>query len=296
MPEQFARGVNGIDLCYETFGDPADPPLLLIMGVSAQMVLWDDEFCALLAGRGFHVVRYDSRDCGRSTYLTGRVSLRAAYVRRRTPYMLEDMADDAAALIERLGLGRVHVVGASMGGMVAQSLAIRYPELVTSLTSMMSTTGRRWVGRPAPRGAAALMATPPTDREGYIEHHLHTFRQIGSPGFAFDERRMRVRAGRAFDRGINRPGTARHLGAVLASYDRTRQLRRLQLPAAIIHGAADQVIDVSGGLATVRAIPRSELHVFNGMGHDLPAELWPRFADIIERISVPARRDSRRGR
>lgn len=294
MAEQFARDVNGIDLCYETFGDPDNPPLLMIMGVSAPMVWWDDEFCDLLAGRGFHVVRYDNRDCGRSSYLHGRVNLRAAYIRRRTPYTLDDMADDAAALVRRLDLAPVHVVGASMGGMIGQLLAIRHPGLVGSLTSMMSTTGSRWVGRPSPRGAAALLATPPTDRAGYLDHHVRTFRQIGSPGFPFDEERMRARAGRTFDRGINRAGTARHLGAVLAATNRAGRLRQLRLPAAVIHGAADPVVDVSGGLATVRAIPGAELHVLNGMGHDLPRDLWPRFADVIERVSARARTGSPR--
>ncbi|MGH3648323.1 MAG: alpha/beta fold hydrolase [Micromonosporaceae bacterium] len=282
MPERIANGVNGIELCYETFGDPDHEPLLLIMGLGAQMIWWADELCALLADREFHVIRYDNRDCGRSTAMHGRVSLPAAYLRRRAPYALEDLAGDAAGLLETLGAGPAHVVGCSMGGMIAQLLAIRHPERVRSLTSIMSTTGNRLVGRPSTRGAAALLSAPPTERGAYIEHLVRTFRAIGSPGYPFEAERMRDRAARTFDRGVNRAGTARQLAACLAAPDRTRQLRQVRVPTAVIHGAADPLVQLSGGIATGRAVPGAELHVIRGMGHDLPSALWPRYADIIE--------------
>lgn len=292
MAEQLASGINGVDLCYETFGAPDHEPVLLIMGLGAQMIWWADEFCALLASRGFHVIRYDNRDCGRSTTMAGRVSLPAAYLRRQAPYTLRELAGDAAGLLEHLGIGPAHVVGCSMGGMIAQLLAIEHPERVRSLSSIMSTTGNRLVGRPSPRGAAALLSAPPTERDAYVAHLVRLFRRIGSPGYAFEEDRMRDRAARTFDRGLNRAGTARQLAACLAATDRTRYLRRVRVPTAVIHGAADPLIHLSGGVATSRAVPGAELHVIPGMGHDLPAALWPRYADIIEQRARTAPRDA----
>lgn len=286
MPESFARDLNGIDLCYDTTGDPAAPALLLIMGLSGQLVWWDDALCAELAGRGFQVIRYDNRDMGRSSRVSGRVGLPAAYLRRQSPYSIEDLADDAAGLLAALGISSAHVAGVSLGGMIAQSLAIRRPELVRSLTSIMSTTGSRFAGRPSPRGMAAVLVKAAADRDEYIAQHLKTMRAIGSPGFAFDTDRIRRRAELSFDRGINPAGSARQLTAVLSAADRTPGLSRLRVPAAVVHGASDPLIDVSGGLATVRAIPDSELHVRHGMGHDLPEPLWPWLADIIERTAA----------
>ncbi|MGH3716653.1 MAG: alpha/beta fold hydrolase, partial [Micromonosporaceae bacterium] len=275
MAEQFARTTDGIELCYETFGDPGDEPMLLIMGLGAQMIWWEDDFCALLASRGFHVIRYDNRDCGRSTSMSGRVSLPAALLLRRAPYPLPSLASDAAGLLGHLETGPAHVVGCSMGGMIAQLLALEHPQLVRSLTSIMSSTGSRLVGRPSRRGAAALMSAPPIERDPYVAHLVTVFRKIGSPGYPFDADRMAERAGRTFDRGINRAGTARQLAACLAATDRTAALRKVRVPAAVIHGAADPLIHVSGGVATARAIPDCELHVIDGMGHDLPETLWP---------------------
>ncbi len=291
MPEEIAQGVNGVDLCYETIGDPADPPLLLIMGMGGQLVWWDDGLCAEFAGRGFHVIRYDNRDIGRSTRQHGAVGLGAAYLRRRSPYTLDDLADDAAALLEHLGSGRAHVAGVSMGGMIGQLLAIRRPDLVRSLTSIMSSTGNRRAGWPTRRGLAAIMAKPAKTREEYVESLLNTFRVIGSPGVPFDADRIRARARRSFDRGLNPAGVARQLSAVLAAPDRTPRLRGLRIPAAVVHGADDPLIGLSGGLATMRAIPGAELHVMNGMGHDLHPAYWTWLAGIIERTAartVPA--------
>jgi len=291
MAEQIARGVNGIDLCYETIGDPAGPPLLLVMGLGAQLVWWDDGLCAELAGRGFHVIRYDNRDIGRSSYLHGKVGIAEAYLRRLSPYTLDDLADDAVALVERLGTGPVHVAGASMGGMIGQLLAIRRPDLVRSLTSIMSTTGSRRVGWPRRRGLTAILTKPAKSREEYAEALVRTFRMIGSPGLPFDADRFRARAEQCWDRGYNPAGTARQLTAVLAAPDRTPLLRRLRLPVAVLHGAADPLVDVSGGRATARAVPGAELHVIDGMGHDLHPRHWARTADVIEgtatRANVP---------
>lgn len=291
--EEFARGLgsNGsvaLDLCYETFGDRAAEPLLLIMGLGAQMTFWDTELCEMLAARGFHVIRFDNRDCGRSTAMSGRVDFARASLLRRTPYTLDAMAGDAVALLDHLGIPSAHVVGASMGGMIAQLLAIQHAPRVRSLTSIMSTTGSRWVGRPSLDGFRTLLTASPTEREAYIEHHVRLFQRISSPGYPPEEQRLRARAELSFDRGLNPAGRARHLGAVLAAGDRTAQLRRLQLPTTVIHGADDPLVSVTGGLATARAIRGAELHVINGMGHDQPPALFGRFADFIEHCASRA--------
>jgi len=282
--EEFARGLGaaGVDLCFERIGDPAGEPLLLIMGLGAPMNWWDTAFCELLAERGFHVIRYDNRDCGHSGRLSGRADFWRASLLRQAPYRLDDMADDAINLLEHLGLTSAHVVGASMGGMIAQLLAIRHPHRVRSLTSFMSTTGNRRVGRPSLTGMKLLLTAAPTERAAYIEHSVTQFMRIASPGYPADEQRLRTRAEVTFDRGLYAAGRGRHLGAVLAAWDRTAKLRKLRLPVTVIHGAEDHLVNVSGGLATARAIPGSELHVINGMAHELPLQLWPRFVDYIE--------------
>ncbi|GAA3556032.1 alpha/beta hydrolase [Amycolatopsis ultiminotia] len=275
---------NGITLCHETFGDPADPPLLLVMGLAAPMIWWDDEFCVALAAAGFRVVRFDNRDVGRSSWLSGRVSLPRAYLLRSTPYSIGDLADDATALLDGLGIDTAHVAGASMGGMIAQELAIRRPDRVRSLTSIMSSTGSRFVGLPSFRAAVAMLAPGPRTREEYLTRQLDTFRLIGSPGYPFDLERLRERAERTYDRGVNPAGVLRQLGAVLSAPDRTPGLRRLSLPALVIHGSRDPLVGVSGGRATARAL-RGDLDVVPGMGHDLPREVWPRVIAGISRIA-----------
>lgn len=287
MTEQIARGVNGVDLCYETTGDPSGEPLLLIMGLGAQMHWWDDDLCARFADRGCYVIRFDNRDCGHSMTMSGKAGPASALLLRRSPYTVGDMADDAAALLGRLGIGRAHVVGSSMGGMIAQSLAIRWPGLVGSLTSIMSTTGNPLVGLPTVSGALALLSASPLDRQGFVEHQVSVFRRIAA-GPYFDEQRIRDHAATSFDRGLNPEGSGRHLAAVLAAADRTTQLRALRLPVAVVHGAEDRLVGVSGGVATARAIPGAELHVFHGMGHSLPAPLFDRFTDIIAATAARA--------
>ncbi|WP_414945486.1 alpha/beta fold hydrolase [Amycolatopsis sp. cmx-11-32] len=286
MPETIAE-VNGNELCYETFGSPEGRPLLMIMGLASQMIWWDDELCENLAARRFFVIRYDNRDAGRSSRMSGRVSLPLAYALRTAPYSLKDMADDAAALLDELGVESAHVVGASMGGMVAQTLAIEHPARVRSLTSIMSTTGNRFVGRPSAKAMLMLLSAPPRDREQYVDSLVRTFRVIGSPGYPFDESRMRERAERSFDRGVSPGGTARQLAAIVSSRDRFRALRKLTVPALVVHGSKDPLVHVSGGRATARALRESELDVVPGMGHDLPRAIWPR---LVRGLVRPAGR------
>ncbi len=288
--------VNGVEIAYETFGDPADETMLLIMGLGVQMLGWDEELCRTLAGRGYHVVRFDNRDVGRSTKVEGgpRPDVMAAFAGdvSSASYTLEDMADDSVGLLDELGVSAAHLVGASQGGMIAQTVAIRHPERVLSLVSIMSTTGDRAVGQPHPEAIPALLTRPPAGREGFVDFVVGAWRVIGSPGFEADEDALRARAAASYDRGIYPDGTARQLLAIVASGDRTEALRRLDVPATVIHGTDDILVDVSGGKATAAAIPGAQLELIEGMGHDLPAQLWPRFVELIvanaERAKAPA--------
>jgi pimeloyl-ACP methyl ester carboxylesterase len=282
--EQMAPA-DGVELCYQEMGDPQGEPLLLIMGLATQMIAWDEEFCALLAERGFRVVRFDNRDIGRSTKLraAGVPSMLDMAVGRRAtvPYLLRDMAHDTLGLMDHLGISSAHLVGASMGGMIAQTVAIERPERVLSLVSIMSTTGSRRAGHPSYRTFGLLLGRPPRQREAAIERVLKTFRTIGSPGYPFEEERIREIAGRSFDRGHDPAGIARQMHAITASGDRTPRLRRLDLPALVIHGRNDVLVNPSGGRATAKAIPGARLKLIDGMGHDLPQALWPTFAEEI---------------
>ncbi|SEF29632.1 Pimeloyl-ACP methyl ester carboxylesterase [Amycolatopsis pretoriensis] len=287
MAEQVTE-VGGVELCHETFGDAGGRPLLLVMGLGAPMIWWDEEFCASLAAQGFRVVRFDNRDAGRSSRMRGRANLAQAYLLHSAPYSLADMAADAAGLLDALGIPAAHVVGASMGGMIAQTLAIRHPARVLSLTSIMSSTGGRLVGRPSGRAMSMLLSAPPRSRAEYVEMLVRTFRLIGSPGYPFDEARMRDRAERTFDRGVHPGGTLRQLAAIMAERDRAPRLRKVRTPALVVHGARDPLVHVSGGRATARAIPGADLDVVPGMGHDLPREVWPRIVRGITRIAERA--------
>ena len=282
--ESFAQ-VGEIELCWQRFGEPDAPPLLMIMGLGAQMILWPDGLCQLLADRGFGVIRFDNRDAGRSTVLTdaGAPSISQALAGEvgQAPYTLSDMAADAAGLLDALGIEQAHVLGSSLGGMVAQTLAIERPERVLSLASLMSTTGDREVGQPTPAGLEALTTAPPTDRAGYIEATVRARAMIGSPGFPRDEERARDLAGRMYDRGYHPDGTMRQVVAILASGDRTPLLRELDVPTVVIHGEDDALIGVSGGHATAAAIPGSRLVLIPGLGHDLPAGSWETIADAV---------------
>jgi pimeloyl-ACP methyl ester carboxylesterase len=275
---------NGIEIVYETIGDPSNPPLLLVMGLGMQLIHWDRELCELLAERGFHVIRFDNRDSGRSTMIDAPVpDLRRMMLglRVQAPYLLEDMADDAFGLLDQLGIEAAHVVGASMGGMIAQTMAIKRPERVLSLTSIMSTTGERRAGRPKLRVWGVLLRRAPREKKAYVEHFVRTFRMIGSTGFPIDEDRIRELAAATYDRGHDAAGTARQLAAILASADRTEQLRSLSVPTTVIHGQADPLVPFRGGRATAQAIPDARLIAIPGMGHDLPREVWPQVVDAI---------------
>ena len=284
--------VNGVEIAYETFGDPGDETMLLIMGLGVQMLGWDAEFCELLAGRGLYVVRFDNRDVGRSTKIEGGpgadVMAAAAGDTSSASYTLDDMADDCVGLLDELGVEAAHVVGASQGGMIAQTVAIRHPERVLSLVSIMSTTGSRAVGQPHPEAIPALLTRPPDGKEGFVDFVLRAWKVIGSPGFAADEGGLRARAAASYDRGIYPDGTGRQLLAIVASGDRTEALRELDVPTTVIHGTDDILVDVSGGKATAAAIPGARLELIEGMGHDLPAQLWPRFVELITETAARA--------
>jgi pimeloyl-ACP methyl ester carboxylesterase len=289
--EQRAQ-VGDIELCYQTFGDRSRPPLLLVMGLNSQMVLWEDQFCEQLADRGFWVIRFDNRDCGRSTILRDAPTPTRWQLLVRNPkaaaYTLEDMGDDAAGLLSQLDLDAAHIVGVSMGGMIAQCLAIRHPQRVRSLTSIMSTTGYRRVGRPSPRLVSMLLRRIPRDREGYIRDFVFTYKMIGSAAY-HDPERTRALAERCFERGIHPAGSARQLAAIVTAKDRTAELRKLAIPTTVIHGDADLLITPSGGRATAAAVPGSRLVMIPGMGHDLPPALWDRLIDEIEATAARVR-------
>jgi pimeloyl-ACP methyl ester carboxylesterase len=284
MGEEFAT-VGDVELCYERFGDPSDPAVLLVMGLGTQMIAWHEDFCEMLVQRGFHVIRFDNRDCGRSTRFDSVRPPTIIELMRRRPrrpaYALDDMADDAAGLLGRLGIEAGHVVGASMGGMIAQVLAARRPERVRSLVSIMASIGSRWSGQPALRAYPMFLRPLPRDREAYVEATVRLFRVIGSPGFSRDEEALRDMLGRSYDRGISSAATGRQMAAILASGKRAAALRRITAPTLVIHGTADRLVSVSGGRATARAIPGARLMLIKGMGHDLPRGAWPRIVDGI---------------
>ena len=264
------------------------------MGLGSQMVLWDDEFCETLASHGFRVIRFDNRDVGRSTILRDapiptRVQLMLRD-KRAAAYSLDDMAGDAAGLLDQLGIEAAHVVGASMGGMIAQLLAIHHPRHVLSLVSIMSSTGNRRVGQTRPRLYPRLLGRPSRGREGYIADFVETYRAIGSKRYPSDTERLRTRAGRCFDRGYHPAGAARQLAAILAARDRTPLLRELRVATTVIHGDADPLVMPSGGRATAQAIPGARLVILPDMGHDLPRELCPQIIEAIVDNAATAER------
>lgn len=301
--ERYARLSNGIKLCYDTFGDCDAPCLLLIMGLGGPLTWWSPDLCRLLAERGFFVVRYDNRDVGRSTKLTtyggrrghvvkGFVSSRAVLPRAiapyTPPYTLSDMASDAVGLLDHLGVDRVHTVGVSMGGMIAQTVAIDHPHRVASLVSIMSTTGRQSVGWQDPRLIPRMLGRGRHSRETYMYESVRTWQAIGSPAYPISVDEARDRAAETFDRGISPSGVIRQIQAVLAQPDRSAALRGVTAPTLVIHGLADRLVHVSGGRATARTIPGSELLLIPGMGHDMPRALWPVLIDGIVRTAKRA--------
>ena len=284
MNEQFCEVGGGITLCYETFGDPADPVALLVMGLGTQMIAWHEDFCTRLAARGLHVIRFDNRDVGHSSHVQGRPPTIPQLLRRAKSaahYTLADMAADTAGLLETLELAPAHVIGASMGGMIAQTLAAQRPELVRSLVSIMSNTGSMRSGQPALRVYSVFLRRAPRRRDAFVEHMVRVFDAIGSPGLPRDGEDIRELAALSFDRDSDATGAGRQLAAIIASGDRTASLHSITAPTLVIHGAADRLVAPSGGRATARAIRGSSLMMIPGMGHDLPRAAWPRIIDAI---------------
>ncbi|WP_043630201.1 alpha/beta fold hydrolase [Nonomuraea candida] len=269
---------NGIHIAYESFGSPSGRPLLLIMGLGAQLIQWDEGLCELLVERGHHVVRFDNRDAGLSTHLHEHGVPAPG---TPPPYLLDDLADDAAALMDALGWPAAHVVGASMGGMIAQTLAIRHPARVLTLTSIMSTTGPS-VAPPTEAASAVLFRKPAADRRQAMEQAVSTWSVIGSPGYELDREKVAELAGLAYDRCHDPAGVARQLAAIMASGDRTEALAGVRVPTLVVHGEADALVPVAGGRATAAAVPGARLVTYPGMGHDLPRALWP---DLVAEIT-----------
>ncbi len=268
---------NGIQIEYDTFGDRSSPPLLLIMGFGGQMILWDPDFCGQLAEAGLYVIRFDNRDVGLSSKI-------------EAPYTIEDMAEDAIGLLDGLGIQKAHVCGASMGGMIAQTMAIRHPGRVLSLICMASTTGNPEVGSENPEAidsAAISLVSPPRERQANIEYTVKGMRELAGPGIAFDEKRARRMAAALYDRCFCPEGAARQFLALLASGDRRPALAKLTLPTLVIHGECDPLVPLEHGKDTARAVPGAELLIIEGMGHNLPREVWPR---IVAAIAAHTRR------
>ncbi|MEM8903646.1 MAG: alpha/beta fold hydrolase [Actinomycetota bacterium] len=288
MPELVA---NDITIHYDTHGDPTDPTVLLVMGLGAQMTLWDVDFVAELVGRGFHVVRFDNRDVGLSSKTDGPppnvmamfMAALSGQAVTGSAYLLSDMADDAVAVLDHLGVDRAHIVGASMGGMIVQTMAIDHPDRVASLTSIMSTTGEPGAGQAEGDTLMQLMAPTPDDREAAVSRSVKISELISGPHF--DEARSRSLAELNFDRCFHPIGVAHQMAAIIASGDRTPKLAELDVPTVVIHGEVDPLVTISGGEATAAAIPGAELVRFAEMGHDMPPKLWPEIGDAIEGVA-----------
>jgi pimeloyl-ACP methyl ester carboxylesterase len=289
-PEAFVDA-NGIVLCYDSFGNCADPPLVLIMGMGAQMIGWDDEFCEELSRSGFWVIRFDNRDAGKSTRFdrAGTPDITVAMTRAwlgtpvEAPYLLRDMALDLIGLLDALKIERAHLVGASMGGAIGQIVAIEHPQRVLSLTSIMSTTGDRSLPQPRPWALASLFNPAPRDLEGYMEHYVNMWKVLRVNAIPEEEERDRARALRNHLRGLNPAGSARQLAAILASGSRRAALRNVTTPTVVIHGDADPLVPLAAGIDTAECIPGAELVVLEGMGHALSMRYWPRIIDALVR-------------
>lgn len=288
QPPQMAKA-NGIELCYEIFGAPDAEPLVLIMGLGAQMIHWDDEFCRELAGRGFRVIRFDNRDIGKSTRLSGGKPLRAIELIKlrlfkiapEAPYKLWDMANDVVGLLDTLGIRAAHIVGASMGGMIAQEIAMQHPDRVLSLTSIMSSTGNPKLPQPTREASAILLAPPPTTKEEFITRFGQTWKVLRAGSFPLDEAKDLERAERTYARGLNPAGVGRQLRAILASGNRKDRLRTVKAPTLVIHGTVDPLVRVDAGKDTAASVPGAKLLLIDGMGHALPIPMWPAIINAI---------------
>jgi pimeloyl-ACP methyl ester carboxylesterase len=277
---------NSLTLEYDTFGDPDAPAMLLVMGLGMQLIAWQPEFCDRLARRGFHVIRFDNRDIGLSTKFENEgagpdIGAILGGDLSTAPYFLRDMADDAAGLLDGLGITKAHVVGASMGGMIVQELLIRHADRIASACSIMSTTGDTKVGQATPETLGILLAPAADDRDAAIKRGITVLRALCSPAYPPSDEWLEIRAAEGYERSYYPAGTGRQIAAILASGDRTEALRSVTAPTLVMHGEEDPLINVSGGRATAAAIPGSTLLVLPGMAHDLPSQLWDTFIDAI---------------
>jgi len=296
--EKVASLPHGVEICYETIGEPDARPLLLVMGLSGPMTWWPLELCRQLADDGFLVIRYDNRDTGRSSRMSDRRVTRADLVkgflgrRIEVPYSLKDLAEDGFGLLDHLGIEKAHVAGVSMGGMIAQTMALEHPERVLSLTSISSTTGSRRVGWQDPKLLPALLRRAGRGPEHYVQGSVDFWRKIASPAFPGSEDEVRERAEMTWERGVTFSGVMRQMVAVITQRDRTDALGRVRVPTSVVHGLSDRMVHVSGGRATARAIPGAELTLVPGMGHDLPAEVFPTIVRAISRAAARAAREA----
>jgi pimeloyl-ACP methyl ester carboxylesterase len=287
--------VGAVELCYERFGDAGDPTLVLVHGLGSSLATWDERFVHMLLDQGFSVVVFDTRDAGRSTILDDAPPFDMAAALRGdrsvVSYTLDDMADDLSGLLRALELRRAHLVGVSMGAMIAQLTTIRHPDQVMSLCSVMSTTGAPDVGLPSAAAGAVLTRRPAEGRQGFVDQELENQTVIGSARHELvDLEWRRAKYERIYDHGVHPRGSGRQLMAILASGDRTDRLRAVTVPTLVVHGDADPLVDVSGGEATARAVPGAELLIVPGMGHELPPATWP---TVVAAIAANARRAER---
>jgi pimeloyl-ACP methyl ester carboxylesterase len=272
--------VNGIEIAYETFGDPADDAIVLVMGLGTQMLAWHVGMCEALAAAGHFVIRYDNRDVGLSTKIAAPApSIPDILLKRNVAYTLDDMATDAFALADHLGIERFHLAGTSMGGFISQTMALRSPERIRTLALSMTSTGSKKVGRPS-AAVVKMMATakPPANREAAKDEAVVVNTLLGSPAHQ-DVDTIRELTGVAWDRSHEPEGRLRQLGAIMAQPNRTERLRRLQIPTVVVHGLSDPLVHVSGGIALAKAIPDATFIGHHGMGHDLPLTMWRQLAD-----------------
>ena len=300
--EKWATLPDGVELCYETFGVPGARPLLLVMGLGGPMTWWPRDLCTRLADAGFFVIRYDNRDTGRSTAFkhlrVPRQHLVRAFLGRRVPvpYSLRDMATDGVHLLDHLGLERAHVAGISMGGMIAQTMAIDHPDRVLSLTSISSTTGNRRVGWLDPRLMPYMLRRAARGQAEYVKGSIDFWRRIASPAFPGSEDEARERAELTWERGLNLSGVMRQTIAIITQRDRTEALHHVRVPTSVVHGLSDRMVHVSGGKATARAVPGAALTLVPGMGHDIPVEVYDTLVGAVSRAADRAdkRADVRR--
>lgn len=276
--------VRGIELAYETFGNNSDPTILLVMGLGTQMIAWPDEMCEALVSEGFHVVRFDNRDAGLSTFIDSPPpSISDIVMRRKVAYSIDDMAADAFALVDHLGIDRFHLAGTSMGGFISQTMTLNSPERIKSLCLSMTSTGSKRVGRPTPNVIRQMAsAKPPTNRQGAMDEAIENWRFIGTPS-RLDEQKIRELAGIAWDRNHDPAGRLRQLGAIMAQPDRTKALRNLKVPTLVVHGLEDPLVSVTGGLALAKAIPGATFIGHHGAGHDLPRSMLRELTDDMIR-------------